>query len=194
MTGSRLRSRRMSGFRKGIIRWSRRMHRISPRTITRRRIGQCSFSFMARRNAFRPQSLIFLTSCRDELTTSDYFIHPDSPSLRTSNIPQRVLDIGCSISATWIIKLALSRGWETTEFVGLDLAPVLAPLAYLPNEVSSRISFVQRNFLKGLPFLGGSFDYVRISNVGEGVPEDKWVDLLEEAILLLSKDGALISR
>lgn len=123
------------------------------------------------------------------MTTSDCFINPDSPSLRISNIPQRVLDIGCSISATWIIKLALTPGWETTEFVGLDLAPVLAPLAYLPNEVAARIAFVQRNFLKGLPFLDGSFDYVRISNVGEGVPEDKWVDLIEEATLLLSKDG-----
>ena len=131
-----------------------------------------------------------LISCRDELTTSDCFVHPESPSIRTSNIPQRVLDVGCSISATWIIKLALSRGWEATQFVGLDLAPILAPLAYLPDEVASRINFVQRNFLKGLGFLDGSFDYVRISNVGEGVPEDKWVDLIEEATTLLTKDGS----
>jgi hypothetical protein len=37
----------------------------------------------------------------------------------------------------------------------------------------ARIRWVQANFLKPLPFGDGEFDYIHISGIARGVPEDK---------------------
>lgn len=40
----------------------------------------------------------------------------------------------------------------------------------LAFEHASRLSFVQHNFLEGLPFDGARFNYVRVSGVAIGMP------------------------
>ncbi|KAL8293562.1 hypothetical protein RQP46_000263 [Phenoliferia psychrophenolica] len=61
-------------------------------------------------------------------------------------------------------------GWGMTQFVGLDLAPVVVSNSMLPFDQSNRLSFVQHNFLEGLPFDSARFNLVRISGVALGVP------------------------
>ncbi|KAG8813753.1 hypothetical protein FRC17_001440, partial [Serendipita sp. 399] len=41
------------------------------------------------------------------------------------------------------------------------------------SALESRIQWVQANFLKTLPFHEGEFDYIHISGISRGVPEDK---------------------
>lgn len=53
---------------------------------------------------------------------------------------------------------------------GLDAAPVVVPSSVLPYEYSSRLSFVQHNVLKGLPFDDGRLDLVRISSLFSSIP------------------------
>lgn len=76
---------------------------------------------------------------------------------------------------------------------GLELAPVVLPTSMLPFERASRLSFVQHNFLEGLPFDDARFNLVRIANVSLGMPEHKWQDLIEEAVRVLAPGGASIS-
>ena len=90
--------------------------------------------------------------------------------------------------------------WPTTHFVGLDIAPVLLPLSRFPPSLTSRLRFVQHDFLS-FPFPSnlvaapgsraststseGPFDLIRLSHVGFGVPEEAWQDLLDECARLL---------
>jgi SAM-dependent methyltransferase len=41
------------------------------------------------------------------------------------------------------------------------------------STLGSRIEWVQSNFLKSLPFLDEEFDYIHVSGIARGVPEDK---------------------
>ncbi|KAK9897159.1 hypothetical protein P389DRAFT_54021 [Cystobasidium minutum MCA 4210] len=93
--------------------------------------------------------------------------------------PERVLDVGCEISATWILEA--SQVWTETHFVGTDVAPVLLPLKRLPTDLASRLEFVQANFLDRWPFEDNSFDFVRIGYASPGVPEHLWAHVFEEA-------------
>ncbi|ORY88741.1 hypothetical protein BCR35DRAFT_204518 [Leucosporidium creatinivorum] len=100
--------------------------------------------------------------------------------------PKRVLDIGSGPTSLWSIMQASQPGWETTQFVGLDIAPSEIPHDYLAYDISNRLSYVQHNFLEPLPFDDDRFDFVRIANVGLGVPEHMWAQLIEEATRVLS--------
>jgi hypothetical protein len=53
---------------------------------------------------------------------------------------------------------------------GLDIAPSEIPHDYLDYDISNRLSYVQHNFLDPLPFNDDRFDFVRVANVGLGVP------------------------
>ncbi|KAG2757942.1 hypothetical protein P692DRAFT_201680972, partial [Suillus brevipes Sb2] len=58
------------------------------------------------------------------------------------------------------------------------------------KDLVRRISWVQGNFLEGLPkFANDSFDFVHVKRIARGVPEDKWDDLFEE-ITRVMKPGA----
>ncbi|OBZ68915.1 Demethylmenaquinone methyltransferase [Grifola frondosa] len=92
--------------------------------------------------------------------------------------PTKVLDIGCG-TGTWILDAA--RQWKNTHFVGLDIVPLHPDLMQIGSlDLASRITWVQANFLEGLPFPNEEFDYVRFTRIARGVPEDKWDDLFEE--------------
>lgn len=76
-------------------------------------------------------------------------------SFRSLRPPARVLDVGCGPSASWCIGLAREKGFEKTEFVGLDVCPVEVGSGDdgLKEDLSDRLSFVRHNFLEGkLPF------------------------------------------
>ncbi|KAG1772422.1 hypothetical protein EDD22DRAFT_739737, partial [Suillus occidentalis] len=70
----------------------------------------------------------------------------------------------------------------------VSLHPNLARLCR-DKDLVRRISWVQGNFLEGLPFPNDSFDFVHVKRIARGVPEDKWDDLFEE-ITRVMKPGA----
>ncbi|PIL22811.1 hypothetical protein GSI_15506 [Ganoderma sinense ZZ0214-1] len=102
--------------------------------------------------------------------------------------PARVLDLGCG-TGTWILNAA--REWKTSYFVGLDVVPLHPDLLQVGCfDLAARITWVQGNFLESLPFPNEEFDYVRVTRVARGVPEDKWDSLLEEITRVMKPGGA----
>ncbi|KAG1751188.1 hypothetical protein EDB19DRAFT_1612117, partial [Suillus lakei] len=73
----------------------------------------------------------------------------------------------------------------------LDIVSLHPDLARLSKDkdLLKRVSWVQANFLEGLPFANDSFDFVHVKRIARGVPEDKWDDLFEE-ITRVMKPGA----
>ncbi|TFK27645.1 hypothetical protein FA15DRAFT_145734 [Coprinopsis marcescibilis] len=103
--------------------------------------------------------------------------------------PIKVLDIGCG-TGTWILNCA--RTWRETQFVGLDIVPLHPDLQQVgSSELASRITWVQANFLEGLPFPKDEFDFVHIKRIALGVPEDKWDALFDEISRVMKPGGAL---
>ncbi|KAF7288545.1 Methyltransf-25 domain-containing protein [Mycena chlorophos] len=102
-----------------------------------------------------------------------------------STPPTRVLDIGCG-TGTWILNCG--KQWRNCQFVGLDVVPLHPNLG--SSELASRITWVQANFLEGLPFPNDEFDFVHIKRIALGVPEDKWDGLFEEIVRVLKPGGA----
>ncbi|KAJ7600716.1 hypothetical protein C8J56DRAFT_15829 [Mycena floridula] len=102
--------------------------------------------------------------------------------------PTRVLDLGCG-TGTWLLNCA--RAWRGCHFVGLDIVPLHPDLQQVGSvDLASRITWVQANFLEGLPFPNEEFDYVHIKRISLGVPEDKWDALLEEITRVMKPGGA----
>ncbi|KAJ7175947.1 hypothetical protein C8R46DRAFT_1080142 [Mycena filopes] len=102
-----------------------------------------------------------------------------------STPPTKVLDIGCG-TGTWILNCGMA--WRDCHFVGVDVVPLHPDLG--SSELSSRITWVQANFLEGLPFPNDEFDFVHIKRIALGVPEDKWDSLFEEIARVLKSGGA----
>lgn len=78
--------------------------------------------------------------------------------------------------------------------VGFDIydrQPKLALFHEQYRDVVHRIKWVHGNFLDGLPFPPSYFDFVRIANIGLGVPEDEWQSVFEEVFRIM-KPGAVI--
>ncbi|KAJ7025328.1 hypothetical protein C8F04DRAFT_1128529 [Mycena alexandri] len=99
--------------------------------------------------------------------------------------PTKVLDIGCG-TGTWILNCGMA--WRDCHFVGVDVVPLHPDLG--TSELSARITWVQANFLEGLPFPNDEFDFVHIKRIALGVPEDKWDSLFEEIARVLKSGGA----
>ncbi|KAJ6585074.1 hypothetical protein B0H19DRAFT_1108040 [Mycena capillaripes] len=99
--------------------------------------------------------------------------------------PTKVLDIGCG-TGTWVLNCGMA--WRKCHFVGMDVVPLHPDLG--TSELSTRITWVQANFLEGLPFPNDEFDFVHIKRIGLGVPEDKWDYLFEEIARVLKSGGA----
>ncbi|KAG0700023.1 S-adenosyl-L-methionine-dependent methyltransferase [Suillus ampliporus] len=85
---------------------------------------------------------------------------------------KRVLDVGCG-NGVWAIEAA--KCWKGCEVVGLDIVSLHPDLAHTPKDkdLIKRVSWVQANFLEGLPFANEQFDFVHVKRIARGVPEDK---------------------
>ncbi|KAJ6513169.1 hypothetical protein C8R45DRAFT_1059467 [Mycena sanguinolenta] len=140
---------------------------------------------------------MFLQSLNGGLTVHQF----DTP-------PQFVLDLGCG-GGYWAMEAA--KQWPNAQIVGFDLKAIQPELLELDasymrsledaghspeplpiaNEIANRVRWVQGNFLDPLPFHSDHFDYVHISGIGLGVPEDEWQFVLEEVSRVMRPDGIL---
>ncbi|KAJ3824700.1 hypothetical protein F5878DRAFT_312394 [Lentinula raphanica] len=104
--------------------------------------------------------------------------------------PERVLDLGCG-SGLWVLEAA--RQWENSTIVGLDVMDVQPKLFTLDpyKNLTRRIKWMHHNLLEGLPFPDDCFDFVRMSRLGLGVPEDEWQFVLEEVSRIMKPGAAL---
>ncbi|KAF8177014.1 hypothetical protein BJ912DRAFT_1063707 [Pholiota molesta] len=100
-----------------------------------------------------------------------------------------LLEIGCG-TGTWILHCA--RTWKECHFVGLDIVSLHPDLQNVGSpDLASRITWVQHNFLEGLPFQNEEFDFVHIKRIALGVPEDKWDSFFEEVARVMKPGGRL---
>ncbi|KAJ3744450.1 hypothetical protein DFH05DRAFT_1190394 [Lentinula detonsa] len=104
--------------------------------------------------------------------------------------PERVLDLGCG-SGLWVLEAA--NQWQESIIVGLDVMDIQPKLSALDlnKDLARRIKWVHTNLLDGLPFSDDCFDFVRISRLGLGVPEDEWQFVLEEVSRVMKPGAAL---
>ncbi|KAJ7288242.1 hypothetical protein C8J57DRAFT_1214434 [Mycena rebaudengoi] len=99
--------------------------------------------------------------------------------------PTKVLDIGCGAlrcfldrTGTWILNCGMA--WRNCHFVGMqanrydaigmDVVPLHPDLG--ASELASRITWVQANFLEGLPFPNDEFDFVSPTRASQLIEED----------------------
>ncbi|KAI5122767.1 hypothetical protein M0805_009849 [Coniferiporia weirii] len=103
--------------------------------------------------------------------------------------PNRVLDLGCG-GGMWI--LAAAQQWTSTTFVGFDIHTRQPNLSRaLQPDLARRVQWVHGNFLEPLPFADGEFDLARMQNIGLGVPEDEWQNVIDELVRVLKPGGSL---
>ncbi|KAJ3524381.1 hypothetical protein NM688_g8574 [Phlebia brevispora] len=105
--------------------------------------------------------------------------------------PSKVLDLGCG-TGLWVLDAA--QQWTTSHFVGFDrlrIQPDLSRMSHGISDATRRIRWVHGNLLEPLPFAPETFDFVRISGIGLGVPEDEWQDLFQELARIMKPDAIL---
>ncbi|KAJ7104060.1 S-adenosyl-L-methionine-dependent methyltransferase [Mycena belliarum] len=140
---------------------------------------------------------MFLRSCFGGLTMHQF----DSP-------PKAVLDLGCG-GGHWALEAA--KQWPNAQIIGFDLRDVQPELLQLDayymrtledaggsphplpiaSALANRLRWVHGNLLDGLPFPSEHFDFVHISGIGLGVPEDEWQFVLEEVSRVMEANGVL---
>ncbi|KAJ7227287.1 S-adenosyl-L-methionine-dependent methyltransferase [Mycena pura] len=141
---------------------------------------------------------MFLRSCFGGLTMHQF---EDTP-------PKLILDLGCG-GGHWALEAA--RQWPNAQVIGFDLNDIQPQLLQLDafymrcledagksaetlpivDELASRLRWMHGNLLDGLPFPSDYFDFVHISGIGLGVPEDEWQYVLEEVSRVMQCDGVL---
>ncbi|KAJ7644197.1 hypothetical protein FB45DRAFT_735765 [Roridomyces roridus] len=99
--------------------------------------------------------------------------------------PTKILSTG---TGTWILNCGMAWPVPSNLLLGMDIVPLHPNLG--ASGLATRITWVQANFLEGLPFEADEFDYVHIKRIALGVPEDKWDRLFEEIVRVLKPGGA----
>ncbi|KAJ7928936.1 hypothetical protein B0H13DRAFT_2544936 [Mycena leptocephala] len=117
--------------------------------------------------------------------------------------PNVVLDLGCG-SGYWAMEAA--KQWPNALVIGFDLKDIqpqlyqldasymrcLEDMGHSPkplpiaNDIANRIRWSGRS-----PISPDYFDFVHISNIGLGVPEDEWQSVLEEVSRVMQCEGVL---
>ncbi|KAJ7158655.1 hypothetical protein C8R46DRAFT_396374 [Mycena filopes] len=140
---------------------------------------------------------MYLQTCFGGLTMHQF----DTP-------PKVVLDLGCG-GGYWAMEAA--KLWPDAQVIGFDLKDIQPELLQLDasfmrcledlgeasrplplaNELASRLRWQHGNLLDGLPFPSEHFDFVHISGIGLGVPEDEWQFVLEEVSRVMQCNGVL---
>ncbi|KAJ7126888.1 S-adenosyl-L-methionine-dependent methyltransferase [Mycena epipterygia] len=140
---------------------------------------------------------MFLRTCFGGLTMHQF----DTP-------PERVLDLGCG-GGYWVLEAA--KQWPNAHITGFDLTQIQPELLQLDafymeclqdagqsahplpiaDALAARVRWVHGNLLEGLPFPSDHFDFVHISGIGLGVPEDEWQFVLEEVSRVMQCNGVL---
>ncbi|KAG6813943.1 hypothetical protein H0H92_005197 [Tricholoma furcatifolium] len=107
--------------------------------------------------------------------------------------PGMVLDLGCG-TGYWAIEAA--KKWKNSIVVGFDIKDVQPQLHYTRvlkhhHDIANRVKWVHGNLLDGLPFRSDHFDFVRVVNIGLGVPEDEWQFVFEEITRVMKPGGVI---
>ncbi|KAG5646984.1 hypothetical protein DXG03_001707 [Asterophora parasitica] len=123
---------------------------------------------------------LFLRNCLDQDLAMHQYEKP----------PAVVLDLGCG-SGYWAIEAA--KRWTNSTIVGYDVRNIQPRLFALEpyQDIAHRVKWVHGNLLDGLPFSSSHFDFVRIFNIGLGVPEDEWQHVFEEVARVMKPGGVI---
>ncbi|CAG8637780.1 2983_t:CDS:2 [Cetraspora pellucida] len=93
----------------------------------------------------------------------------------------RILEIGSGLGI-WCCDMAST--YKTPRFTGIDMFPFDFPTAK-----NSNVELRHHNVLDVLPYDDLTFDYVSIRLMAIDVPDDKWLELLNECVRVLKVDG-----
>ncbi|KAI8814331.1 S-adenosyl-L-methionine-dependent methyltransferase [Cladochytrium replicatum] len=99
----------------------------------------------------------------------------------------KVLDVGCG-SGIWLAEM--QRDFPKGEYVGLDIQRTEWVEAF--QELSgNKITLVEGDVLRKLPFDDQTFDYVHMQNMFAAIPAGRWPDVIAE-LFRIGKPGAFI--
>jgi ubiquinone/menaquinone biosynthesis C-methylase UbiE len=96
--------------------------------------------------------------------------------------PRRILDIGCD-TGQWAVEMATT--FPSALVVGVD--QVVAPAAHA--RMQGNCQFVAGDYLTGLPFADGTFDYTHLQLLAPVIPINQWYAVLREALRVTRTDG-----
>jgi SAM-dependent methyltransferase len=78
----------------------------------------------------------------------------------------------------------MAADFPKPKYVGIDVAPIF-PKSTFPNN----IKFFQMDFLEGLPFDDGTFDFVYVRSLGYEFTESQWETFVYQELARLLKPG-----
>ncbi|KAI8079770.1 uncharacterized protein BX664DRAFT_341416 [Halteromyces radiatus] len=106
------------------------------------------------------------------------YLAPVTDSLRKG---ANVLDIGCG-PGSWTMEIA--GEYPKSTIVGVDMTCVF------PRDIKpTNCQFYQCNALQGLPFEDGTFDYVFMRFMAQGIELNQWDPLMKDIIRVLKPGG-----
>ncbi len=98
--------------------------------------------------------------------------------------PRRILDIGCD-TGQWAVEMATA--FPSALVVGLD--QMVAPAAHA--RMQGNCQFVAGDYLTGLPFADGTFDYTHLQLLAPIIPIKQWYGVLREALRVTTPQGTV---
>ncbi|CAG8435369.1 7403_t:CDS:2 [Ambispora gerdemannii] len=95
-----------------------------------------------------------------------------------------VLDVGCG-PGTWLLDMAST--YPQSNFMGIDLFP------QFPSEIKpNNCDFLTIDFLEGLPFDDGKFDFVHMRFINHVFTQKEWNERVIKELIRLTKPGGFL--